>query len=115
MKCRQMDIIYNMFSEISPRQAVIAVDILRILFNQRKRGMSIVEINYYFKNRYIHSVGSAIRWLRDRGYVSQLNSGFEARYTITLSGVKKHWEIWDKIRRRLYSYDSSPCSYRAIY
>src|SRR5690554_6932365 len=105
MKCKQMDIIYNMFSGLSARQTIIAIDILRILFNKRNHGMNIIELNCYFRNRYIHSVRSTIRWLKETGYVKQINSnGVGTRYTITIAGVKKHWEICDKICRKLYTY-----------
>lgn len=105
MKCKQMDMIYNIFSGISPRQSVIAIDILRLLFNKRKQGMDVLELNSYFKNRYIHSVGATLRWLKDMGYIVQLGSrGLGARYVISLAGVQKHWEIQGKIARRLSGY-----------
>jgi len=105
MKCKQMDIICNMFNGLSPKQSVIAIDILRILYNKRKQGMNIIELNRYFKNRYIHFVRNTLGWLKDMGYVTQLNSdGCGTRYIITLAGVKKHWEIWNKICRKLCTY-----------
>jgi len=100
-----MDVIYNIFSDISPRQSVIAIDILRVLFNKRKQGMDLVELNCYFRNRYIHYVRNTIRWLKDMGYITQLeNKGVGARYFITLAGVQKYWEIQGKIGRNLYEY-----------
>jgi len=95
-----MDIIYNIFDELSYKQTVIAVDILRILFNNRKQGMNIIELNRYFRNKYTHSVRSAVRWLKDMGYITQAdNDGIGMKYIITLAGIKKHWEIWGKLKR----------------